>query len=109
MIVVVLIVRALFLHRLPKAAFMALWLVVLVRLLVPVSIPAPANVWSMIENGLMNAGIEAAATPEEPVDAAAEPSDVSVNAFLANSTNEPAPIAPSKRRRFRQRKPAASG
>ena len=35
--------------------------------------------------------------------------DVSVNAFLANSTNEPAPIAPSKRRRFRQRKPAASG
>lgn len=34
---------------------------------------------------------------------------VSVNAFLANSTNEPAPIAPSKRRRFRQRKPAASG
>lgn len=34
---------------------------------------------------------------------------VSVNAFLANSTNEPAPIAPSKRRRFRQRKPAAFG
>lgn len=37
------------------------------------------------------------------------PDGVSVNAFLANSTNEPAPIAPSKRRRFRQRKPAASG
>ena len=34
---------------------------------------------------------------------------VSVNAFLANSTNEPAPIAPSERRRFRQRKPAAFG
>ena len=34
---------------------------------------------------------------------------VSVNAFSANSTNEPAPIAPSKRRRFRQRKPAAFG
>ena len=39
----------------------------------------------------------------------AEGESVSVNAFLANSTNEPAPIAPSKRRRFRQRKPAASG
>ena len=34
---------------------------------------------------------------------------VSVNAFSANSTNEPAPIAPPKRRRFRQRKPAAFG
>ncbi len=42
-------------------------------------------------------------------DAGSEDPGVSVNAFLANSTNEPAPIAPSKRRRFRQRKPAASG
>lgn len=90
MIVVVLIVRALFLHRLPKAAFMALWLVVLVRLLVPVSIPAPANVWSMIENGLMNAGIEAAATPEEPVDAAAEPSDPSEASPSTGLRSDPA-------------------
>ncbi len=90
MIVVVLIVRALFLHRLPKATFMALWVIVLVRLLVPISIPAPANVWSMIENGLMNAGIEAAATPEEPVDAAAEPSDPSEASPSTGLRSDPA-------------------
>lgn len=90
MIVVVLIVRALFLHRLPKAAFMALWVIVLVRLLVPISIPAPANVWSMIENGLMNAGIEATATLEEPVDAAVAPSDPSEASPSTGLRSDPA-------------------
>ena len=90
MIVVVLIVRALFLHRLPKAAFMALWVIVLVRLLVPISIPAPANVWSMIENGLMNAGIEATAILEEPVDAAVAPSDPSEASPSTGLRSDPA-------------------
>lgn len=90
MIVVVLIVRALFLHRLPKTAFMALWVIVLVRLLVPISIPAPANVWSMIEDGLVNAGIEAAATLEEPVDAAAGPSDPSEASPSTGLRSDPA-------------------
>ena len=90
MIVVVLIVRALFLHRLPKTAFMALWVIVLVRLLVPISIPAPANVWSMIEDGLMNAGIEVAATLEEPVDAAAAPSGLSEASPSTGLRSDPA-------------------
>lgn len=96
MIVVVLIVRALFLHRLPKATFMALWVIVLVRLLVPISIPAPANVWSMIENGLASVGVEAAAPVGEsiPATGAADPSEVAAATFDAGSaTKGPLPNA----------------
>lgn len=49
MTIVVLTLRALFFKRLPKAAFYALRLVVLVRLLVPVQIEAPFNAWTMLD------------------------------------------------------------
>ena len=41
----VLLVRALALHRLPKRLFPALWAIVMVRLLVPFSLPASCSVY----------------------------------------------------------------
>lgn len=44
----VLLVRALALHRLPKRLFPALWTIVMIRLLVPFSLPASCSVYSLL-------------------------------------------------------------
>lgn len=41
LILVIVAIRALFLHRLPPKTFLALWGVALCRLLLPFSIPSP--------------------------------------------------------------------
>ncbi len=52
MILVVLALRALLGRRLPHVTFYALWIVVLARLLVPVSIPMPLSPWGALESTL---------------------------------------------------------
>ena len=47
LILVILTLRALTLHRLPKATFLALWGVAAVRLLVPYTLPSPFSVYSL--------------------------------------------------------------
>lgn len=54
MIVVVTIIRALAINRLPKKTFLALWGIVLVRLLVPFSWPSPLSIYSLV--GRQSAG-----------------------------------------------------
>lgn len=41
-------VRALFLHRLPKLTFVALWNAIVLRLLLPVSLPSPVSIYSLL-------------------------------------------------------------
>ncbi len=48
MILAILLVRTLALQRLPKRLFPALWWLVLIRLLVPFSLPAPCSVYSLL-------------------------------------------------------------
>ena len=48
MILAILLVRTLTLQRLPKRLFPALWWLVLIRLLVPFSLPAPCSVYSLL-------------------------------------------------------------
>ncbi len=48
LIAVIAVVRALAIHRLPKRVFVLLWSVVLLRLLVPFSIPARMSVYSLV-------------------------------------------------------------
>lgn len=43
LIIVILIIRALLLNRIPKMTFRILWLIVALRLLIPVSISSPVN------------------------------------------------------------------
>ena len=52
LILAVVVLRALLIHRLPKRAFLALWLVAVLRLLVPVAVPSGISVysWAALEN-----------------------------------------------------------
>lgn len=47
LIVVVILIRALAMHRLPKKTFLFLWALVLLRLLLPFSIPSPVSFYSL--------------------------------------------------------------
>lgn len=47
MILIITVIRALFINRLPKATFIALWGIALTRLLVPFSLPSPLSVYSL--------------------------------------------------------------
>ena len=47
LILIITVIRALFIHRLPKATFIALWWIALVRLLLPLSLPSPLSVYSL--------------------------------------------------------------
>jgi beta-lactamase regulating signal transducer with metallopeptidase domain len=49
MIIAVIIIRGLFIHTLPKKTFMALWAIVLFRLLIPVSIPSRLSIWNIVD------------------------------------------------------------
>ena len=49
MVVVIAVLRALLLNRLPKKAFLLLWALVALRLIVPVSVPSPVSVYGLIE------------------------------------------------------------
>ena len=49
MALAVVVARALLLKRLPKATFVALWMLVALRLLVPVAMPMPVNAYSLLE------------------------------------------------------------
>ena len=47
-ILVIVIVRAVMINRLPKRTFLVLWGIALIRLLVPVSVPSPVSVYSLL-------------------------------------------------------------
>lgn len=60
MILVIVVIRALLLHKLPKRAFTVLWGVVLVRLLIPYTLPCPFSAYSLL-SGISPAEISAPA------------------------------------------------
>ncbi len=49
LILAILPVRRLFRNRLPAGTFLVLWTIALLRLLVPISVPAPCNVYTLLE------------------------------------------------------------
>lgn len=58
LILVVLILRGFFIHKLPKKTFLALWWVVLLRLLLPVAVPSAFSAYSLVNAGLSAFGWE---------------------------------------------------
>ena len=48
MILVITVIRALAIERLPKKTFLALWAAVLARLLAPVSLPSALSIYSLL-------------------------------------------------------------
>ena len=71
MIAVVLVLRVALHNRLPKAAFLVLWGVVLARLLLPVSIPVPFNAWSLVAPDVQTADVVPSAVEASEKDALA--------------------------------------
>ncbi len=55
MIVVIILIRALAINRLPKTTFIILWMVALARLLVPVSVPSVFSFYSLFDSATINA------------------------------------------------------
>lgn len=51
-IVIITVIRALAIHKLPKKTFLVLWAVALLRLLLPVSVPSVCSVYSLLDNRL---------------------------------------------------------
>ena len=86
MIVVVLILRACLLNRLPKATFCALWYLVALRLLVPICVVAPFGLWGLLDR----------LTPSAPDLQATAPAEQLSSLPIASPTNSPAPnVEPS--------------
>ena len=52
LILAVIVVRAVFINKLPKRTFLALWVIVLLRLLVPFSIPSIFSVYSLVNRSI---------------------------------------------------------
>ena len=48
MILLIIVIRALFINKLPKKAFLALWGIVLLRLLIPFSLPSVLSAYSFV-------------------------------------------------------------
>ena len=65
MIAVIIIIRAIFINRLPKKTFIVLWWVAMLRLLLPFSIPSAFSAYSVIDSSLplSTAAKTAVATP----------------------------------------------
>lgn len=56
-IAVIILIRTLTIHRLPKKAFLLLWAVALIRLLVPVRITSPASIYSVTPGFVRRSGV----------------------------------------------------
>ena len=107
-------VRALALHRLPKGAFLALWEMAALRLLLPFAIPLPFSVFAPVKNlpvvggisvpGTLGAGVSAGT----PISAGTAPSAVLPMVWLTGAALMAAYFVVSymrARRRFRRSSP----
>lgn len=52
MVLAVVLARALLLNKLPKATFVVLWALVAIRLLMPVAVPSPVSLASLVQHGM---------------------------------------------------------
>lgn len=52
LILVIVVIRTIAIHRLPKKTFLILWIIALARLLLPFSIPSPFSVYSFVRENL---------------------------------------------------------
>ena len=48
LILVIVVIRMIAIHRLPKKTFLVLWIIALARLLLPFSVPSPFSVYSLM-------------------------------------------------------------
>ncbi len=75
LILVIVLIRTIAGSRLPKRAFLALWAVALLRLLIPFSLPSAFSFYSLVGQNVSLAGWEDEKTDLEPVPNTVQPSD----------------------------------
>ena len=83
-ILVIIVLRALFLHRLPKTLFFWLWMVALLRLLLPVFPASPLSVFARWEAPTAPV-VEMAAAPEQESAQAAPPASTPIDEDMAQA------------------------
>ena len=66
LILIILVLRALTMNRLPKDTFLILWGIVLFRLIVPFSVPSELSVYSWIERSLDRTVIDSGISEHSP-------------------------------------------
>ncbi len=90
MILVVIVIRSLTIHALPKKTFLALWFVCILRLLIPFSIPSAFSAYTfLVERPMVREQImERPATNVLPVKVSAPPNATRSIASEGKSTNE---------------------
>ena len=89
MILVITVIRALAIERLPKKTFLALWAAALVRLLAPVSLPSALSIYSLLARRAP-AAAEWTAVPALP----ALPAETGAAATAQQTASAPAAQAP---------------
>ncbi|MCM1474296.1 MAG: M56 family metallopeptidase [Muribaculaceae bacterium] len=52
LIMVIVVIRAIAIHRLPKNTFSVLWLLAIARLLCPISVPSPLSIYSLVTGNI---------------------------------------------------------
>ena len=94
MALAVVVARALLLKRLPKTTFVVLWMLVALRLLVPVAMPMPVNAYSLLEKPVQ-AVAEKVGTLFDQADtgSTAAPESTSDTNALAQASGNTAPEA----------------
>ena len=101
LVIAIVIIRAAALNRLPKAMFLILWGVVLLRLLVPVSIPSQYSVYTVVDEIWSRAAPDTAAPVIEnilpiggPATKAADETDAADKTTATNETDVADQTAP---------------
>lgn len=89
MILVITVIRALAIERLPKKTFLALWAAALVRLLAPVSLPSALSIYSLLARRVP-AAAEWTAVPALP----ALPAETGAAAAAQQTASAPAAQPP---------------
>ncbi|MCH5194486.1 MAG: M56 family metallopeptidase, partial [Oscillospiraceae bacterium] len=64
LILAIVIIRAIAIDRLPKKTFLALWIIALVRLLLPFSVPSPFSIYSLVSRKVSDVEISDTAAYE---------------------------------------------
>lgn len=96
MIVAVVIIRALALHRLPKKTFLALWGVVICRLLIPFSIPSRFSFYTGLElvKQLLSAQTSTGASAPVVITGVTNIADAQAMGEVISATSTTASISP---------------
>ena len=98
LIVIVLLVRALFGRHLPKAVLPVLWIIVLARLLIPLSIASPLSAWTLAGTSLADDSVARPVAVEAVIDNGVLPleapaSDASTAGAPATFASASAPLS----------------